>query len=404
MAKKQTKARPQPPKRQSSGGGVGSYILTIFVSAILTAALIAVLVLATASMRNRGGSTTQADDLEVAGAPTQPPTPEPTATPARTGEIASSSQSVNVRAGAGTTFDVVGNVNPGTTVVLLGQNGDGTWQHIQLDNGTTGWVSTSLMRIAAEPTAIPVETTPDPSSTEEVIVVVACEGNEADQWWTTSGSALYAQSKYAVLRSAANQLNNINDLYISVELDQDNFEAADYPRCVTNLRENLLNASQEIMDGLQDYANGQLDGGRNRVANAQTQYLDPTIQTLTTEMGVAVFNNACPLDAWMAGLEEPYTRFTTIVNEFAPGTTPPDQVRPLIFETQRLRQTINDAFTPDCAGTVKGFLIDMVDEAVALFQGVFAGDQAAIQRHQSGFAAARDLFRSEMNRLGLDVS
>lgn len=403
MAKKQTKARPQP-QRQSSGGGVGSYILTMIVSAILTAALIAVLVFATASMRSPGVRAS-GEDLsgdEIAGAPTQAPTTAPTATPARTGEIASSSQSVNVRTGPGTSFDVAGSVIPGTTVVILNQNPDGTWQHIQLEDGTTGWVSTTLMRLPQEPTVVAAETTPDPASTEEA-VIVACEGNEAAQWWTTSGSMVYAQSKYAILRSAANQLNNINDLYISVELDRGNFESAEYPPCITDLRQDLLDASQEVMNGLQDYANGQLDAGRNRVANAQTQYLDPVVQTLTTELGVAVFAGTCPLDAWMAGIEEPYTRFTTIVNDFAPGTTPPDQVRPLIFETQRLRQTLNDAYAPDCTSVVKGYLLDMVDEAIALFQGVFAGDQAALQTHQSGFAAARDLFRTEMGRLGLNV-
>lgn len=398
MAKKQTKARPQSRR----GGGIGSYILTMLVSAIVTAALIAVLVVATASFRNQGVTAASINGDSVATGSTITPTAEPTATPARTGEIASSSQSVNVRQGPGTDFDVAGSVIPGTTVVILGQNDDGTWQNIQLEGGTQGWVSTALLRLPAEPTPVAVETTPDLSSTEEVLVV-ACEGNEAAQWWEASGSELYTQSKLAVLRAAANQLNNINDLYISVEVDRDTFETADYPPCVATLRQNLLDGSQAIMDGLQVYANGDLNGGRSRVANAQTQFLEPTVQTLTTDLSVTVFAGDCPLDAWMAGLETPYDRFTTIVTEFTPGTTPPDQVRPLIFETQRLRQTINDAFTPDCTTTVKGYLIDMVDEAIALFQGVFAGDQAAIQRHQSGFAAARDFFRTEMNRLGYPI-
>lgn len=406
MAKKQSRAK-APERNRRRGGGVGSYILTIFVSTIVTTLLIAVLVVATASMRTRGGASAstigQANNDNNGGA-TEEPTPEATATPARTGVIASgSNQAVNVRSGAGTNFDVVGTVDSGATVVILGQNSEGTWQNIQLADGTQGWVSTALMRLPQEPTPTPqsAEVTQSVEATE--VVVVECEGSEARDWWASSGESLYAQSKLAVLRAAANQLNNINDLYVSVQSDLATFEQAEYPPCVASLRTNLMSGAQEVMAGLQDYANGSLEGGRGRVANAQTGLFDPVLQSLSADLGVTVFSGDCAVDAWFAGIEETYTRYTTIVREFAPGTTPLDQVRPLIFETQRLRQTVADSFAPDCAVTVRDLLLDTMDAAIGMLQGAFAGDQGAVQSNQATLVAARDAFQSEMRRLGYPV-
>jgi uncharacterized protein YraI len=392
MAKKQNKAR---QKQRRRGAGVGSYLLTMVVSAVVTAVLIAVLVVATSPLRG-GVSAAGVSQASTDTVPTS--TVAITATPARTGVVAASSDSVNVRSGPGTDFEVLSTVNSGATVVILGQNGDGTWQNIQLDDGRQGWISTALLRLPQEPTAVAQATEVVEVATE--LVVVECQGNEAGTWWSDSASALFTQSKYAVLRAEDNQFQNINDLYISVETDQTAFEGADYPPCVTTLRASLLQGSQEILDGLQDYANGNQEAGRRRIANAQTTFFEPVEQTVSTDLGVEVFAGDCPVDAWMAGIEEPYARFTTIINEFAPGSTAIETIRPLIFETQRLRQTVAEAFTPDCANTVRDFLLDFMDEGIGLLQGAFAGDQTAVQSRQAGLVRARDVFRSEITRLG----
>lgn len=49
-------------------------------------------------------------------------------------------QDVNVRAGAGTNFPRINGLPTGTTVTVIGRNGDGTWAQIEQPNGATGWI------------------------------------------------------------------------------------------------------------------------------------------------------------------------------------------------------------------------------------------------------------------------
>lgn len=83
--------------------------------------------------------------------------PSPTATPAING-IVSGQQRINFRDGPGRTFEVIGGITPGTGLLVLGQNGDGTWLNVRLDDGTEGWVSTGLIRIASTSTPVPTAT------------------------------------------------------------------------------------------------------------------------------------------------------------------------------------------------------------------------------------------------------
>lgn len=84
-----------------------------------------------------------------------PVPPTPTATPPITG-IVGGPRRINLRAGPGTTHDTIGGLTPGTGILILGQNEDGTWLNILLDDGTEGWVSAGLIYI--EPTATPFPT------------------------------------------------------------------------------------------------------------------------------------------------------------------------------------------------------------------------------------------------------
>ncbi len=55
---------------------------------------------------------------------------------------------VNVRRGAGTEFRVIGQVNEGDAVNIVGRNPRGDWAVVLLPDMTFGWISASLLRIA----------------------------------------------------------------------------------------------------------------------------------------------------------------------------------------------------------------------------------------------------------------
>lgn len=55
------------------------------------------------------------------------------------------SQSVNVRAGAGTEYDVLGVLAPDQPIEVLGQTVDRTWLQVRLSDSEIGWVAASLV-------------------------------------------------------------------------------------------------------------------------------------------------------------------------------------------------------------------------------------------------------------------
>lgn len=96
-----------------------------------------------------------------------PPTPSLTFTPSPTPPIVGIVQSlqlVNVRDGPGTSFSAFEAIAPGTGVTIIGQNADGTWYNIRLEDGSEGWVSARLIFIRDTPTPIPTAT-PSPDLT-----------------------------------------------------------------------------------------------------------------------------------------------------------------------------------------------------------------------------------------------
>ncbi len=96
-----------------------------------------------------------------------PPTPSLTFTPSPTPPIigiVQSLQLVNVRDGPGTNFSAFEAIAPGTGVTIIGQNADGTWYNIRLEDGNEGWVSARLIFIRDTPTPIPTAT-PSPDLT-----------------------------------------------------------------------------------------------------------------------------------------------------------------------------------------------------------------------------------------------
>lgn len=95
--------------------------------------------------------------------PTPSDTPIPTSTPPILGSV-NSLQSINVRSGPGVAYDTITILRPATRVEILGQNNDGAWLNIRMENGDEGWVSSTLIRF--QPTVTPFPSlTPSPNQT-----------------------------------------------------------------------------------------------------------------------------------------------------------------------------------------------------------------------------------------------
>jgi hypothetical protein len=94
-----------------------------------------------------------------------PPSPTETFTPSPTPPVlgvVASLQSVNVREGPGVDFGSLTALRPGTGVEVLGTDASGAWLNILMEDGTQGWISSSLVRLQNTPTPLPSLTpTPD---------------------------------------------------------------------------------------------------------------------------------------------------------------------------------------------------------------------------------------------------
>jgi len=86
-------------------------------------------------------------DPDASNTPTYTPSPPPTPTTAPLIGVVSSSGTINVRSGAGTTFDVVTTLAPGAQVIILGANAGNDWLNVRTEEGVEGWVSSSLLRV-----------------------------------------------------------------------------------------------------------------------------------------------------------------------------------------------------------------------------------------------------------------
>lgn len=95
--------------------------------------------------------------------PTPTLSPTPTLTPTVVG-IVQSLQRVNVRENAGVEFSAIDSVAPGTGVLILASNPEGTWYKVRLDDGTEGWMASRLLFLPPTTTPFPT-TTPSPDLT-----------------------------------------------------------------------------------------------------------------------------------------------------------------------------------------------------------------------------------------------
>lgn len=116
--------------------------------------------------------------LPTSLAPTQAlPTLLPTPTAFDTTPRATANRNANVRRGDGTNYEVIGGIQAGDVVPIVGISSFGTgWYLIELPNGSRGWVAPSVVdatgdlsgvpRVAppAPPTPTPIPATPTPTS------------------------------------------------------------------------------------------------------------------------------------------------------------------------------------------------------------------------------------------------
>ena len=86
-------------------------------------------------------------------------TPPPGSVPATV-----QAQGINVRAGPGTDFPVVGGLGQGAQVRVLGRNEAGDWLQIQLPGGGRGWVFAPLLSLSGDVEALPVAGFDNPDS------------------------------------------------------------------------------------------------------------------------------------------------------------------------------------------------------------------------------------------------
>ena len=101
-------------------------------------------------------SPTATATLTATNTPTATATASATATPTATPTVfgmVRAQQRINVRGGPGTQFGAIGSLAPDSGVQVIGQNDDGDWYQVRLEDGDEGWVSGTLLRIQEPPPA-----------------------------------------------------------------------------------------------------------------------------------------------------------------------------------------------------------------------------------------------------------
>ncbi|MBN1991420.1 MAG: SH3 domain-containing protein [Anaerolineae bacterium] len=68
---------------------------------------------------------------------------------------------VNIRSGPGVNYGVIGTLNAGTAVSIVGRNADASWWQIEITTGIIGWVSDAVVS-ASNTGGVPVVETPPP--------------------------------------------------------------------------------------------------------------------------------------------------------------------------------------------------------------------------------------------------
>jgi Bacterial SH3 domain len=396
------KEQPRSSRRSGGGGSLTGYLVTIFVSILLTTLVIAGLLLGTRS------SWYKPSTMIVQGISTATRQPGAVNTEAPTEEVASgltgvvqSNQSINVRSGPGTNFQSVKSLLPGTEVEILGQNPDGTWRSIRLSDGTEGWVSASLLDISDESLAT-AEATVDNAPP-------ACQGSEAQTWWNGGTYVIYNLTLLNVKRFEAGQIvaENLSTFVADVDSLRQQLEQTSHPDCVETVHETFLSILSEIHDTAQAYAE-RIESGQNanaafaQLQTATARYAE--LDVLLEIIGIVKFSTSCEIDRWLVTIWPDFEAAQTAINGYDPATITPQIARPQIFDLRRYGQNIQDAAIPECGATAQGHLVSAVGAAEALFQAIYESNNTAAQANQGTMYAELDAFYVEMNRIGFPIN
>lgn len=385
--------------RQRRSLGIRSlltYLLTIILSAALTVAFLAALVIVTAS--SRGDARIQAVENQqataVAEAATATPTPD-----LRMGRVVSS-QNINVRSGPATTSGAVAALVPGTEVVIIGENDDGTWFNVRLENGTTGWIAADLLdaeeamptEVANAPTeAAPAETpTPEPACNTEVA-----------QGWYDANRLEINKINFTLMQADRNASVDYQRMADLVREAGAVYEQAEYPPCIEAVRNDLLNGFIALLNGWQNFARNDANAA-NQQLNRANQLISSANDVLLNQLNVDMGDSECQAEVWYAGLSGDMADFLSLIDLVTSETRPSNEIRSAIFDLQAIEARA-DVAHPDCVTEASNHYRLSVQAAVRVFQGVMAEDQATIQSNLSTMVNERTQFLNEMQRLGIRV-
>lgn len=99
--------------------------------------------------------------LETATAPTPTPTPTPTIEPASL----TTRREMNVRAGPGTNYAIIGLTAGGEKFLITGKNPAGDWLQIEMEENEIGWVYKQLVELTNAGDVKVIASIPTPTST-----------------------------------------------------------------------------------------------------------------------------------------------------------------------------------------------------------------------------------------------
>ena len=396
--------RKAPRKRRGGAGraikAVFTYLLTIVLSALLTGGLLAGLVMVTAPMR--GAARIQAaENIEataVAEAATATPTPD-----FRTG-VVTSGQNVNIRSGPATTNGPVAVVVPGTEIIILGENDDGTWFNVRLENGTEGWIAASLLDAEAAPTTVASDFTAIPDDEQPAATatpVAACDPEVARTWFNANRQA-FLKVEFTLYQH--NEAANVNYQTLADRVRESGsaIEQAEYPPCLEDIRQNYLAAWLALLNGYQRHVNGDPNSGNSEIARASSQ-LETANDQIASQFSVQLAQAECAeAEIWYAGTADEIARFLNIIDLITAETRPSNEIRSAIFDLQRIRSNV-DVAHPECIAPAHNSLLPSVDAAVRLFQSIMSEDTGGIQSNLSQMVSQRTTFLNEMQRLGIRV-
>jgi len=105
---------------------------------------------------------TVATTLTPTDAPTatnEPATPTLTPFPAAKAVIKLDANLVNLRAGPGSNFRIIGSLKAGSAITVLVNSTDQNWSLVRLDDGTEGWMNASMITLANPGVTVPALST-----------------------------------------------------------------------------------------------------------------------------------------------------------------------------------------------------------------------------------------------------